>query len=102
VEAREDAALLRADGDPKARNPVGRGFYRLDSPETDGARALPDHAHDRLERRGLAGAVAPEQRYHLALAHLEVDAVQDMRLSVPGVEAFDSQEDLSHVRPPGM
>ena len=40
-----------------------------------------------LQRRRLAGAVAAEQRHHLALAHVEVDAVQDVRLAVPGVAA---------------
>ena len=46
-------------------------------------------AHDRLHRRGLAGAVAAEQGHHLALAHVEVDAVQNVALAVPGVQAAD-------------
>ena len=36
--------------------------------EDDRAGALADHAHDRLQRRRLAGAVAAEQRHHLAAA----------------------------------
>ena len=55
----------------------------------DRAGALADDAHDRLQRRGLAGAVAAEQRDHLAGSHLEVDAVQDVRLAVPGLQILD-------------
>ena len=39
---------------------------QLASLELHRAGALGDHAHDRLQGRGLAGAVAPEQRHHLA------------------------------------
>ena len=38
------------------------------------------------KRRGLAGAVAAEQRDGLALADVEVDAMQDMALAVPGLQ----------------
>ena len=31
----------------------------------------------------------PSRRHHLAAAHVEVDAVQDMRLAVPGVQVAD-------------
>ena len=45
-------------------------------------------AHQAAQRRGLAGAVAAEQRHDLAFAHLEADAVQDVALAVKGVQAF--------------
>jgi hypothetical protein len=32
---------------------------------------MPDNAHDRLQRRRLAGTVAAEQRDDLALMHVE-------------------------------
>src|SRR3954466_7718863 len=54
------------------------------------------HAHDRLERGGLAGAVAAEQRDHLTLAHLEIDTMEDVRLAVPGVEAPYLEQNLRH------
>ena len=38
----------------------------------DRAGAVADDAHDRLQRRGLAGAVAAEQRHHLARMHVEI------------------------------
>ena len=51
--------------------------------------ALADDAHDRLQRRRLARAVAAEQRDDLARAHVEIDAVQDVRFAVPGLQALD-------------
>ena len=48
--------------------------------------AFADDAHDRFQRRRLAGAVAPEQRDDLARPHVEVDAVQDVRFAVPGLQ----------------
>ena len=64
---------------------------QLMGPEADRARALLENAHDRLERGGLAGAVAAEQRHDLALAHGQVDAVQHMRLAVEPVHGLEPQ-----------
>ena len=66
VEAREDAALLRAERDAGARDLVRRRpISSRPSNRTEPVR-LADDAHDRFQRRGLAGAVAAEQRHHLA------------------------------------
>jgi hypothetical protein len=86
VEARENAALLRAERDAEACDAIGRQFDQLFVFEFNGTSPAPDHAHDRLHRGGLAGAVAPEERDHLALADVEIHAVQDVRLAVPRVE----------------
>ena len=56
--------------------------------DRDRALARRRQAHQAAQRRGLAGAVAAEQRDDLALAHLEADAVQDVALAVEGVQAF--------------
>ena len=48
---------------------------------------LLDDAHDDSQGRRLAGAVAAEERHQLAAADLEVDAVQDVRFAVPGLQA---------------
>ena len=45
-----------------------------------------------LERRRLARAVAAEQRHDFAAAHFELDAVQDVRLAVPGVQVLHGEE----------
>ena len=46
---------------------------------------------DRLERRGLAGAVVAEQRDDLAAAHLQRDALEGADLPVVDVEAVKAQ-----------
>ena len=53
---------------------------------------LVDDAHDRLERRGFADAIAAEQSHDLAGANLEIDAVQDVRLAVPGLQVLHGKE----------
>ena len=50
---------------------------------------MPDDAHDRLQRRGLARAIAPEQRHDLALVHIERHAVENVRLAIPGLQVLD-------------
>ena len=46
-------------------------------------------AGDGLDHGGLAHAVAPEQAYHFALAHPQVDALQHVAQTVVGVNAFE-------------
>ena len=60
--------------------------------EADAPAPRADDAHDREQRRGLARAVPADQRDHLALAHRERDALQDVRLAVVGVEILDLEE----------
>ena len=92
VQAREDAALLRAVGEAQPGDLVGRLADRLAALEGDRAGALLDDAHDRLQRRRLAGAVAAQQRHQLAAADLEAHAVQDVRFAVPGLQAVDLEQ----------
>src|SRR5512145_754235 len=86
VEAREDAALLRAKRDSQARDAVGGIRDGFRAAEADRSASPADHAHDGLEGRGLADAVSPEKRDHLAVGDVELHAVQDVRLSVPGMK----------------
>ena len=58
----------------------------------DRALAAAGQAHDRAQRAGAPGAVAAEQRHHLALVDVEVHAVQHVRLAVPGVQVLDFEE----------
>src|SRR5579883_352577 len=92
VEACEDAALLRAEGNAEPRDPVGGRLDQLVAIEAHRACALADHAHDRLQRGGLAGAIAPKQRHHLAGIHIEIDAVKDVGFAVPGLEIGNRQD----------
>src|SRR5437870_5863027 len=101
VEAREDSPLLGAECEAEARNAVRGQGHELVPVEADRALSPRHHAHDGFERGGLAGAVAPEQRHHLPRPHLEADAVQDVRLAIPGVEVPHlEQRALRHGRSP--
>src|SRR5580700_9246483 len=92
VEAGEDAALLRAIGDSEPGNAIRGKPHKLGPVEADRALALRDDAHDRAQGRSLAGAVPTEEGDDLALLDREIDAVQDMRLTVPGMQVFDAQQ----------
>src|SRR5712691_8766921 len=101
VEAREDAALLGAEGEAEARDAVRGEGHELVPVEADGALSPRHHAHDGLERGGLARPVASEQRHHLPRPHLEADAAQDVRLAIPGIEVPDLEQGaLRHGRSP--
>jgi hypothetical protein len=51
-----------------------------------------DQPHDRLDRGGLAGAVAAEQRDELTGAHRQGDALQDVRESVVRLHVLELQQ----------
>jgi hypothetical protein len=59
----------------------------MSSPRTAPALARPHQAEHGLDQRGLAHAVAPHEADGLALAHGEIDAVQDVADAVEGVQA---------------
>src|ERR1700722_13776723 len=90
--------LLGAEGDAGAGDHVGGKLGQLAVLEAHRAGAVLDDAHDRLERRGFADAVAAEQRHHLAGLHVEGRAVKHVGLAVPGFEIVDGKERarLSH------
>src|SRR5262249_41784257 len=92
VEAGEDAAFLRAERNAEPRDPVAGEADELVAIVADRPGALADDAHDRLERRRLAGAVAAEQRYDLAGEYLEARAVQHMGFAIPGLQPFDREQ----------
>jgi hypothetical protein len=100
VEAGEDAAFLRAEGNAEPRDAVGGSPRDVLAVELHRTGALADDAHHRLQRGGLAGAVAAEQRDHLAFVHVEIHAVQDVRFAVPGLQILHRQH-LRGVRPRG-
>ena len=86
VQAGKNPALLGTQRNPKMGDPVRRQAYRLQAVERDRPLAAADDAHDRLHGRRLAGAVAAEERNHLAGRDVEGHAVQDVRLAVPRVQ----------------
>src|SRR5262245_66041931 len=66
AEAREDAALLRAEREAEPRDTVRRQVDQLAAPEPHRAASARHDAHDRLERGGLAGPVPSQERHRLA------------------------------------
>jgi hypothetical protein len=97
-EQAEDAAILRHVADA-ALGELVRGESR-DGPALKRDRALPwpHQAHDGLQRRALADAVASQQAHDLTLADGKRDPVQDVTLAVVGVDAVDGDERGGSVR----
>jgi len=62
--------------------------------ERDPAAGAARHAHDGLERRRLAHAVAAEEADHLAGAHLDRHAVQHVGFAVVGVDVLEHQHQI--------
>ena len=64
----------------EGRAAASQAARTADAPPVEGDPALRrrPQAHDRAQRRRLAGAVAAEEHRHLPCRHLEVDAVEDV------------------------
>ena len=88
-QVREDAPLFRHVAEPAAHDRMRRLARDVPALEHDPARTVLDQADDGAERGRLAGAVAPQQRHHLAFAYFERDIEQDMRRAVETVEVRD-------------
>src|SRR5262249_53076450 len=87
----EDAPLLGHIAEAAPRDLMGRRTRDVLALEHDLANTLFNEADDRTEGRRLAGAVAPEQRNHLAAIDLEADIEQDVRRAVMAVEVGDAE-----------
>ena len=92
IQARENASFLRTPRNAQPGDPVRRQARSLLLFEDDRALAPRHDAHDRLQRRRLAGAVASEQRGHFARRHVERDAVQDVRLTIPRLQVAHGEQ----------
>ena len=93
-EQAEDAAVLRHVADAEPRQAMRRQAGDGGAVEENAALARLHQAHDRLQGRALADAVAAEQADHLAGPDLERDAVQDVALAVIGVQVLDADQRL--------
>ncbi len=58
-------------------------------------------AGDGAQRRGLAGAVAAQQRHDAALGHVEAHALDDVALAIVGVHIAAGEEGLIQARSRG-
>ena len=87
----EDAPLFRHIAEAAADDRMGRLIRDVLALEHDAAAALRDQPDDGAKGGGLAGAVAPEQCDHLALADLERDVEQDVGGAVMAVEILNAE-----------
>ncbi|MNV46478.1 hypothetical protein D3C71_1383110 [compost metagenome] len=94
AQRRVDAAFFGAIADAPARDLVGGHAHRFLPLDLDRTAAAAHQAQDGFQRRAAARAVAAQQRHAFAGLHVQVDAVQDVRFAVPGVQVADFQ----HVR----
>jgi hypothetical protein len=90
----KDPPILGNVAHPASRHAVGWHLGGGPALEQHLAPAGMDEAHDCLQCRALADAVAPEEAHHLACPYLERDAMQDMALAVVGVNVLDLDEGL--------
>ncbi len=107
--------MARSSGQSATPSRAMRSIERLMSSRPSKchrAASLGDDPHDRLQRGRLARAVPPKQSDEFAFAHVKIDAMENMRFVVPGLQAFDLEHGrrvrrraclrsrLSHVRLP--
>ena len=71
---------------PQAAADTGPAAGRLGDPRQD------------LDQRRLAGAVAADQRHHLARCHVQLHLGQRLRLAVEGGQSADLQHGVTHRR----
>ena len=81
-EAGEDAAPLRHQAEAELGDAERGQPAQLPPFEGDRAAMRRGHSHDGADGRGLAHAVAAEQRHHLAAVDFEVDLEQHLALAV--------------------
>src|SRR5207249_10471343 len=91
-----DAPLLGDPRDAPARDLVRRQCREIGAAQEHAASSRARNAHDRAERRGLAGAVPADQRDDLALADGDRHALEHVRLAVVRVDPVQLEKFLCH------
>src|ERR1700694_1311619 len=94
----EDVALLRYPADTGPRPLVGPHLRDIQPAKTDGPPEAAGNPDDRIDQRGLAGAVAAQQGQHLAFREPQRHVRQYHRFAVAGAQVLDAQE-FRHRRP---
>ena len=92
VQAAEDAAVLVHELHARARDGVALLAGDLGAVEHDRACARRHHAHQALQGRALARAVAAEQRHHLVPLDAQRDVEEDVGVPVVAVEPVDLEQ----------
>ncbi len=93
-EERKEAPALENMRNAHARAAMGGQALDALSLERDAARARAQQSRDRIDERGLAGAVRAEDSDDFARGHVKRGFPQDLELAVGNVQRFDRK--LSH------
>ena len=86
---REHLVALRHVADPGAGTLVGGQLGDVAAVEQHRARPHGEHAHHRVQQRGLADAVAPHQAHEVVVGDLERDAEQHLGAAVRDAQVLD-------------
>ncbi len=87
----KDPPVLRREPQAATRNLEWFACRYVLAVEVNDALTLVDQTHDRLHGGGLARAIAPHERHHLAAANLETEIVENARGAVPCTQSLDGQ-----------
>ncbi len=87
----EDLAALRHIADTCPRPDVRGGASEVSVLEQNSTAARAEQAHDALQERRLADAVAAHETHYLTRADFKVDVAQDLSLTVRHLQLFDAQ-----------
>ena len=87
----EQPAALGHIGDAVLRHHMRRQLGEIGLAQQDLAGRDAHQAHDRLQRRGLAGTVAAQKAQHLACAQIQREAAQDLHVGIEAVDVADRQ-----------
>src|SRR5690606_22746806 len=90
-QGREHLAVLGDVGDPLLDDTLGAQALDRPAVELDETVAV-DDAEDRLDRRGLADAVATEQSGDARRCHLEGDILDDLLSADPRIQSVDLED----------
>src|ERR1700685_2697674 len=88
---REDAPTLGTMGDAQLQNATGGGARDVLPLEDEPAAGRRHKTRDRLERRGLAGTVGPDQRDEFALVNFERKLADRGDLTIAAGQALNLQ-----------
>src|SRR5207245_6176237 len=89
-----DLGGLQDDPDPLLQVLLGARRIPIEDRDVAG-RSLPETLED-LGRRGLAGAVWPEEREHLSPVDVEIDSANGLHIAVGLPKSADIDDALGH------
>src|SRR2546426_1529363 len=88
----EQATAVGDVDEPELRDPLRGRAGHVPAAEHHAAATGMDHAGDRTQGGGLAGAVGADAGDHLARTHRKVDVADDLQASIPRREVLDLEQ----------